>query len=88
MKILFAAPENAWGGFIGITYNRIPDIGKLSDTAWYAHGFSGHGFMLSPMVAKLLSDYISEGKTSTVLDSLNLDRFKGKKLTGETYVVG
>lgn len=50
--------ENAWGGFIGITYNRIPDIGKLSDTAWYAHGFSGHGVVLSNMCGKLIAEGI------------------------------
>ncbi len=50
--------DHAWGGFIGITYNRIPDIGKLSDTAWYAHGFSGHGVVLSNMCGKLIAEGI------------------------------
>jgi hypothetical protein len=25
MKILFAAPENAWGGFLGMLKSKIPD---------------------------------------------------------------
>lgn len=79
-----------WTGFYDVTPDSRPILGETSQVKGFVHchGFSGHGFMLSPMVAKLLSDYISEGKTSKVLESLSLDRFKGKKLTGETYVVG
>lgn len=79
-----------WTGFYDVTPDSRPILGETKQVKGFihCHGFSGHGFMLAPMVAKLLSNYISEGKTNTVLDSLNLDRFKGKKLTGETYVVG
>jgi gamma-glutamylputrescine oxidase len=48
----------AWGGFIGITNNRIPDVGRLSDTAWYAHGYSGHGVVLANLCGKLLAEGI------------------------------
>jgi sarcosine oxidase, subunit beta len=79
-----------WTGFYDVTPDSRPILGETKQVKGFihCHGFSGHGFMLSPMVAKLLSDYICEGKTSTVLENLSLDRFKGKKLTGETYVVG
>ena len=79
-----------WTGFYDVTPDSRPILGETSQVLGFIHclGFSGHGFMLSPMVANLLSGYISEGETSKVLESLSLDRFKGKKLTGETYVVG
>ena len=79
-----------WTGFYDVTPDSRPILGETKQLKGFihCHGFSGHGFMLSPMVTKTLSEYISEGKTSSVLERLNLDRFKGKKLTGETYVCG
>ncbi len=79
-----------WTGFYDVTPDSRPILGQTSQLKGFihCHGFSGHGFMLSPMVAKTLSDYISEGKTSKILETLSLDRFKGRKLNGETYVVG
>ncbi|MGI9481213.1 MAG: NAD(P)/FAD-dependent oxidoreductase [Hyphomicrobiales bacterium] len=53
-----AKVEHAWGGYIAITQNRIPDIGQLSPTSWYAHGFSGHGVVLSNMCGKLIAEGI------------------------------
>ena len=55
---------------------------------YHACGFSGHGFMLSPMVAKLLGELITTGETSMPIDSLHLDRFKKGKLEKDPYVVG
>jgi hypothetical protein len=40
------------------------------------------------MVSQLLTDLIVEGKTSEVLESLNLERFKGKNIEKELSVVG
>jgi len=44
--------------------------------------------MLSPMVTKTLVDYIVDGKTSDILESLSIKRFKEGKLVRETSVVG
>ena len=49
---------HAWGGYIAITYNRIPDCGRLSPTTFYAHGFSGHGVALSNLYGKLMAEAI------------------------------
>ena len=51
------------------------------------NGFSGHGFMLSPMVTKILTEYVTEGISLDILDNLNLRRFKGKTVK-EVSVVG
>ena len=79
-----------WTGFYDVTPDARPILGEVKDLKGFiqCNGFSGHGFMLSPMVTKLLSDFIVDGKTSDVLDSLNLDRFKGKKIEREISVVG
>ena len=48
----------AWGGFIAITCNRIPDCGRLSPTAYYAHGYSGQGVALAGLYGKLMAEAV------------------------------
>ena len=48
----------AWGGYIAITSNRIPDCGHLSPNVYYAHGYSGQGVALAQMYGKLMADAI------------------------------
>ena len=50
--------EHAWGGYIAITSNRIPDCGRLSATTYYAHGYSGQGVALAQMYGKLMAEAI------------------------------
>jgi gamma-glutamylputrescine oxidase len=48
----------AWGGYIAITNNRLPDCGRLSPTVYYAHGYSGHGVALANIYGKLMAEAI------------------------------
>ena len=50
--------DYAWGGYIGITSNRIPDCGRLSPTVYYAHGYSGQGVALAGLYGKLMAEAI------------------------------
>ncbi len=50
--------EHAWGGYIAITSNRIPDAGRLSPSTYYAHGYSGQGVALAQMYGKLMAEAI------------------------------
>jgi len=79
-----------WTGFYDVTPDARPILGGIKDLTGFiqCNGFSGHGFMISPMVSKLLSELIADGKTSEVLESLRLDRFKGKVTEKELSVVG
>jgi len=79
-----------WTGFYDVTPDARPILGEIKEVKGFIQcsGFSGHGFMISPMVSKILSDFIAEGKTSDILENLNLDRFKGKQIEKEMYVVG
>jgi len=73
-----------WTGFYDVTPDSRPILGESTKI----NGFSGHGFMLSPMVSKILCDYIVDGKTSEILHDLSLERFKDKKIEHEMNVVG
>jgi len=79
-----------WTGFYDVTPDARPIIGETQNIKGFiqCNGFSGHGFMLSPMVTKILTDYIAKNKTSDILENLNLNRFKDKKIDHEQSVVG
>jgi gamma-glutamylputrescine oxidase len=49
---------HAWGGYIAITSNRLPDCGRLSPTVYYAHGYSGQGVALSGLYGKLMAEAV------------------------------
>ncbi len=64
MKLIFPNFKNkkilqAWSGRIGITVNRLPDFGRISDTAIYVQGYSGHGVAFSGVAGCILSDAIT-----------------------------
>ena len=50
--------DYAWGGYIAITNNRIPDCGRVSPTGFYAHGYSGQGVALAGLYGKLMAEAI------------------------------
>lgn len=53
-----AGISHAWGGYIAITSNRLPDCGALSPTTFYAHGYSGQGVALAGMYGKLMAEAV------------------------------
>jgi len=80
-----------WTGYYDMTPDARPILGEVKGVKGFlqCNGFSGHGFMLSPMTTKMLADYISEGKTSDVFENLGLNRFeKGTGIEREASVVG
>jgi len=79
-----------WTSFYDVSPDSRPILGETNDLKGFihCHGFSGHGFMISPIVTKMLCEYIVEGKTSELLESLNLKRFKDKQIEHEMAVVG
>jgi gamma-glutamylputrescine oxidase len=50
--------DHAWGGYIAITSNRIPDCGRLAPNIYYAHGYSGQGVALAGMYGKLMAECV------------------------------
>jgi gamma-glutamylputrescine oxidase len=62
-----------WGGKIGITANRFPQVGRLVQhpNVFYAQGYSGHGLNVTHWCAKLLGEAIHAGH------SQGMDVFSG-----------
>lgn len=50
--------DYAWGGAVGVTMNRLPHIGRKGN-AFFAHGFSGHGALITTLVGELLAEAVT-----------------------------
>ena len=73
--------DYAWGGFIAITSNRIPDCGRLSPTVFYAHGYSGQGVSLAGMYGKLMAECVrGQAERFDLLAKIKHFPFPGGKL--------
>ena len=79
-----------WAGSYDMSPDHRPILGGVDglDGYWHACGFSGHGFMLSPIVARLLAELITTGETSLPIDDLHLRRFDSGVPAHDPYVVG
>lgn len=51
--------DYGWGGFIGISMNRMPDIGRIDQTIYYAQGFSGQGVVVGSLCGRLMAEAIA-----------------------------
>jgi len=78
-----------WTGFYDVTPDALPVLGEDERLEGFihCHGFSGHGFMIAPMTARLLAQLITGEKLDLPIDRLNIKRFKGK-IIKEKSVVG
>lgn len=47
---------------------------------FYAAGFSGHGFKLTPVVGRLMSEWVVQGRPSIDLDEFSAERFVAGRL--------
>lgn len=66
-----------WAGYIDLTPDLIPVLGEVGAPAglYLATGFSGHGLALGPLVGKLLSEWILDGRPSLDLKPFRPGRF-------------
>jgi gamma-glutamylputrescine oxidase len=47
--------DHAWGGMVGVTLNRLPHMGRIGQS-FYAHGWSGHGVLVTTLAGKLIAE--------------------------------
>ncbi len=52
-----------WGGHMGIGLNRIPQLGRLSESIFYAQAYSGHGVAPTHMSARLIAEAVQQRST-------------------------
>lgn len=51
--------DYAWGGKVGITINRVPQLGKISSNIFYSQGYSGHGVNVTHLAGQIMADAVA-----------------------------
>jgi sarcosine oxidase subunit beta len=82
-----------WAGCYDLTPDANPICGPVdgADHFYQASGFMGHGFMMAPIIGKLMAQLIAEGDGGPpipMLDRWNLRRFAEGKLLSEAMIIG
>ncbi len=81
--------EKTWAGYMDFTPDLIPVIDRLEQPQGLviATGLSGHGFGMGPIVGKLVSELVLDGKPSLDLHALRFARFSdGTKIQSRNVV--
>jgi sarcosine oxidase subunit beta len=74
-----------WAGLEAFMPDHIPVIGPSAKApgVFHAFGFSAHGFQLSPVVGRIISELIVDGRSSLPIEPFRIGRFeKGGVPTG------
>jgi sarcosine oxidase subunit beta len=76
-------------GSYDVTPDHQPILGPLPGQPglFVATGFSGHGFMLAPAVARIVADAVVEERLDPTLTTLGAERFAENRLVPERQLV-
>ena len=74
-------------GEYDVTPDHQPIIGRVEERVFVAAGFSGHGFMIAPAVARILADAILDGVDDETLSVLDAARFAEGRPVPEPQLV-
>ncbi len=79
-----------WAGLYDISPDANPIVGKVDalDGFFLVCGFMGHGFMMAPVMGRLLAQHIADGTELPMLDRWNLRRFETGNLLSEGMIIG
>lgn len=68
----------AWAGIEAFMPDNIPVISSSSTESgvFHAFGFSAHGFQLSPIVGRIMSELILDGESSLPIEPFDIRRFQ------------
>jgi sarcosine oxidase subunit beta len=79
-----------WSGCYDVTPDANPIVGGVDavEHFYQASGFMGHGFMMAPVIGKLIAEHIAEETHLPMFERWNLRRFKEGKLLTEAMIIG
>jgi sarcosine oxidase subunit beta len=80
-----------WAGAYDITPDGAPIVGPVDeiDGFWQLCGFMGHGFMMAPIMARLVAQRLTGKDVERELfEKWNLRRYREGKLLSETMILG
>jgi gamma-glutamylputrescine oxidase len=50
--------DHAWSGNCAISFSRVPQLGRLGERTYFAHGYSGHGVVGSHLFGRILAEAV------------------------------
>ena len=79
-----------WAGCYDLTPDANPIVGQVDgvDDFFQVSGFMGHGFMMAPVIGKLLAQHVAEGVDLPLFHRWSLSRFKEGRLLEESMIIG
>ena len=79
-----------WAGLYDITPDANPIVGAVDEIEHFyqASGFMGHGFMMAPIIGKLMAESLATGVTLPLFERWNLRRFREGRLLSEAMIIG
>ncbi len=79
-----------WAGCYDLTPDANPIVGEVDgvDGFYQASGFMGHGFMMAPVMGRILAENIANSTHIPMFERWNLRRFKEGKLLSESMIIG
>lgn len=51
--------DYAWGGNIGVPFNRVPQFGRVAPNVFYCQGYSGHGVNVTHLAGRIMADAVA-----------------------------
>jgi sarcosine oxidase subunit beta len=79
-----------WAGCYDLTPDANPIVGPVDEVEGFyqASGFMGHGFMMAPVMGKLIAQWLVERTDLPLFERWNLRRFKEGRLLSEGMIIG
>jgi sarcosine oxidase subunit beta len=79
-----------WAGCYDLTPDGSPIVGRVKSPVnlTMACGFMGHGFMMAPVMGRLLAEHVATQETSELFARWSLERFETGQLQHETMIIG
>lgn len=80
------ALDYAWSGNFALSFSRVPQMGRLGEGVYFAHGYSGHGVTGSHLFGKILSEAVHGDLTRfDVFAGMRWIPFPGGRTFGAQY---
>ncbi len=79
-----------WAGCYDLTPDSNPLVGRIAEpeNLVLACGFMGHGFMMAPVMGRLLAEHVITQQTSELFARWSLDRYRTGRLLHESMIIG
>lgn len=79
-----------WAGCYDVTPDGKPIVGPVAELPGFVQlcGFVGYGFMMAPVVGKIMADYLATGIEPEVFRQWRLERFRSGRLEREKMGIG